>query len=89
MTSALQCEAAGGDVEGDSRVDLLAAAVAGHGDEGPQPLRGVLHELALQSALPGHLRPGELLVQVEQAVERQGQRDETPAHRAPHLPPSS
>lgn len=66
-------------------VHLLAAGGAGDGDDGSQALGRVLHKLLLQSALPAGISPGEFLVQVEEAVERHGESDETPAHRTTHL----
>lgn len=59
---------------------LLAAAGAADRDDCSETASGVLHELLLQSALPAGVSPGELLVQVEEAVDRQGQGDDTPAN---------
>ena len=58
----------------------MAAASACHGDNGLQPLCGVLHKLLLEDSLPGGIGPCELLIQVEQAVERHGQSDQPPAN---------
>ena len=66
-------------------VHLLAAGRAGDGDDGSQAVGGVLHKLLLQSALSADISPGEFLVQIEETVQREGQSDDTPAHRAPHL----
>lgn len=68
-----------------SLVHLLAAGGAGDGDNGSQAVGHVLHKLLLQSALPAGVGPGEFLVQVEEAVERHRESDETPAHRTTHL----
>lgn len=40
----------------------------------------MLYELLLQSTLPAGVSPGELLIDVEEAVDRQGQGDDTPAN---------
>lgn len=59
---------------------MLAAGGAADWDDSFETAGSVLHELLLQSALPAGVSPGELLVDVEEAVDRQGQGDDTPAH---------
>lgn len=64
---------------------MLAAGGAADWDDYSETAGSVFHELLLESAFPAGVSPGELLVDVEEAVDRQGQGDDTPANGAPHL----
>ena len=70
---------------GNSLLDLVAAVCAGEADDHLQLLSGVAHKLPLEGPLLGLSGPGELLVQVEQAVEAHGEGDEPPPNTAPYL----
>jgi len=70
---------------GASLEHLLAAGGAAGGGHGPQAPPAELHKLSLQSSLPAGVRPPEPLIEEEQAVQREGDGEQAPAHRAPHL----
>lgn len=70
---------------GHSLLDLVAAVGASVADDELKLLTGIFYKLAFEGPLLGLGGPGQPLVDIKEAIEPEGEGDEAPAYRLPHL----